>query len=489
MPSPPSAVSFSAVIEKHGMLTLKDLWTSNLEGGRGSAMQRQLIPPFRSPMFAEQVRRAEAAIARVLETASGADLTRNWAMFLVDLAKRQAETAADRRPHLHAVVLWVNELETADVWAIVGAVDAETDPITVPGFGVASRQNEPPYTRPWAKGDFLVWNDPQPSARNGTRRKYECAQIIDIANTGQWVIRRHWPGSGVSEATFGSYMDSHGSVRVYRLNASHFCYHIQGDDYVFDLTGEDSGVPRRWDIVLPSACVVAVAVCAENGFGFGEWTLVNTSYPNSTDIHLLQSAPGLRTLNGASYLFEEPGPIVKRTRPDAVGGTRETLEFYPTLPIRMQDWASIRTMYAFVGTLPTLDDEETKMRVKVRLLWSKLRPDMTPGRIDKLALYHPDQPWQEMENLLFDKAHEDVSSADQGIIQVNGWQVSIENLPTERRMPYCEREDFFWDPEGADKAWPPYVLEADAWLTFDVLLRDLAGGEKPPEDLSVVVQT
>ena len=112
-------------------------------------------------------------------------------------------------------------------------------------------------------------------------------------------------------------------------------------------------------------------------------------------------------------------------------------------------------------------------------------------RIDGKQLYDPAQPWQNLEDLVWQKLGSlpDISSADQGTIEGQTWAASQDNPPTQRRMPYAEQELIYYDPEGGTKAWPPPVLEGDAWLTFDVLTATLGTDTNPPADLTVVVQT
>jgi hypothetical protein len=116
---------------------------------------------------------------------------------------------------------------------------------------------------------------------------------------------------------------------------------------------------------------------------------------------------------------------------------------------------------------------------------------LAADRVDNIELYDPAQPWQDLETLVWQKhpnGEADISSADQGTIQGVSWNVSQNNPPTQRRMPYCEADLVPWDPEVSGKAWPTPVMEADAWLTFDVLVA-ASGTGGPPADLTVVVQT
>lgn len=472
MPSPPGAVTFTPALEKYGMLTLKDLSVENLDGGGDGIHARapgRLIPPFRTPLQQRDVRQAEAQTNRIRETETGADLTRPWALFFEWMAhaynQAQADAGGSKRL-LHAVVLWIDEIKTRDEWARIGAVDT-TDPLEVTPISTSvPRTDTAPYARDWEVGDYVCWNDPSQSGVDSGKRRYECGQITVIDSiTGEWTIQRHWPDAGAGEATFGSYVEAHGDVRLYRVLASHFCYDVQKEDYIFDAAGGKTGIPRRWDIPLPSACVVAVYMAAENEFGLGDWTGQNISYEYQTsNPKLLPPAPGLRTCAGQAYLFEEPGTIAAGNK--------------ATLPIRVQDWASLRTIYGFMGTLPVNPSDGDTLKVRVKILYAA-------DRLDGVELQDASQPWTNLEDLLWEKdgTFSDVASSDRG----QTWAASSSNPPTERRMPYCEDDLLYWDPEAAIKAWPVPVAECDAWLDFEVLAVGTA--DTAPSDLSIVVQT
>lgn len=601
MPAP-SSVTFTPFVDIYGMLSIKDIavedW-GDADQKRGSLNDVPTIP-LRTPMFNSRVSASgddsagigainpgikvidlgspAGASRRDVPIESGANLTRTWVIFLEKILKllRGKITTAQRARKLHAVLCWIDETETRDIWATVGAVDAVTDPLVIATPGLSTpRTTIPPYAEPWAVGDYVVWNDPargtsfsgtvsfagtdvtwvsgalfdtsmvgnpitlgtsvytvltvQPDGKKLTinadaggiqsgvsysvssfLRRYECGQVVAVdATTGATTIRRHWPQSMPgNRATFESYMESHGfGIRLYRVKTSLFTYEMKANSFLTDGNTDTtftflpsdtrnrySGIPRRWDITLPHAAVVAVYVAAENDAGLGPWAGVNTSYgwaDTDTKVPQHPPAPGLRTHVGASYWFEEPGDIVARTRPNGAGGTISTLNFYPTLPIRIQDWATIRTMYGFVGkpAVTPATDEPLKVRMKVLL---------AADRIDGKALYDPAQPWQDWEDLIWEKVGNIpcISNADKGgSLSLNSsavWTTSQANPPTQRRMPYCAQGFFYWDPENIaipPKAWPVPVMEADAWLTFDVLVATVGSDAKPPADLTVVIQT
>lgn len=478
MPAP-GTVTFTPFMDIYGMLSLKDIRVSAWSDANSSG---DVVPfvPLRTPLFKSRLDPTSGAptqdernvrgVSQDARLEAGANLTRTWVLFfekIVELLRR----VVSRSRRLHATVCFIDETVTDQVWAEVQAVDAVTDPVIVanlippllmrstPATGL------PPYPRNWAVGDYVVWNDPVRSAVDLTRWRYECGQITAISETGVWTIRRHWPESTPgNRATFGSYMEAHAKVRLYRIEVAHFTYEIVENAFMVDSDGQLSGVPKRWDITLPHAAVVAVYMAAENSSGIGPATEVNCSYPYTNIISLLPPAPGLRTHVGAAYWFEEPGTIALRTRPEG-----STLNFYPTLPIRIQDWATIRTMYGFLGT-PSSD-----LTVRVKML-------RAAERIPGVPLYGA-QPWRDLEDLVW--ASGEISSADGGF-----GPLGTGNPPNLRRMPLCEQQLFYWDPEDlgdpdyVKKAWPVPVMEADGWLTFDIV--SMAGA---PADLTVVIQT
>jgi hypothetical protein len=483
MPAP-GAVTFTPFVDIYGMLSLKDIRVSSWEDDSGSNGDVAPYVPLRTPLFKSRIDPTSGAPAQDQRNVfgasqdarieAGANLTRTWVLFFEKIAEL-LKRVVSRSRRLHALVCYIDETETDQVWAEIQAVDASTDPIVVgnlippPLLRSLPQTDASPYPRDWVVGDYVVWNDPERSAVDLTRRRYECGQITAISDTGDWTIRRHWPESTPgNRATFGSYMEAHPAVRLYRIEVAHFTYEIVENAFMVDSDGNRSGVPKRWDIVLPHAAVVAVYMAAENSTGMGPATEVNCSYPyTSINPALLPPAPGLRTHVGAAYWFEEPGTIALRTRPEGL-----TFNFYPTLPIRIQDWATIRTMYGFLGT-PSGD-----LTVRVKILRAS-------ERLPDVQLYDPSQPWRDLEDLVW--ASGEISSADKG----PGWTApGTSNPPRERRMPYCENDLFYWDPEDVGdpdyvkKAWPVPVMEADAWLTFDIV--SMAGA---PADISVVVQT
>ena len=103
------------------------------------------------------------------------------------------------------------------------------------------------------------------------------------------------------------------------------------------------GLPARIEAKLPTACVVAAVVGVANNFGYGTFRTFPLGH------HSEPFMPGDRTCNGGAYTFQIPGAL-------AVADT-------VVIPMRVQDSASIRCIYAYVQ-VPTTDGQSA-YRVKV----------------------------------------------------------------------------------------------------------------------------
>jgi hypothetical protein len=88
------------------------------------------------------------------------------------------------------------------------------------------------------------------------------------------------------------------------------------------------GLPARAEAKLPSACVVAGLVGVANHFGFGPYTVFPLSH------HSEPFMPSDRTCNGGAYTFQIPGALAIATN--------------VAIPMRVQDPASIRCIYAYL---------------------------------------------------------------------------------------------------------------------------------------------
>jgi hypothetical protein len=111
-------------------------------------------------------------------------------------------------------------------------------------------------------------------------------------------------------------------VRFHRLDFKIFTYSVKKGFF------RTPGLPARVEAKLPSACVVAALVGVANHFGFGPFTVFPLSH------HSEPFTPGDRTCNGGAYTFQIPGALAVQ---DTVA-----------IPMKVQDAASIRCIYAYV---------------------------------------------------------------------------------------------------------------------------------------------
>ena len=211
---------------------------------------------------------------------------------------------------------YVDEL-TTDLWASLDeALDEATDPATV------NCTVNPDTARTFKAGDFIVFNDEGADANHAGRRSYECAQITDISG-GQFTFQRAYPGVPTGQATFGTLRCAHMKhVRFYKLDMRIFGLAVRKGFF------RTPGLPARVEGTIPSACIVATLVGVANHFGWGPFTVFPLSHHNEPFM------PGDRTCSGGAYTFQIPGPLAVQ---DNV-----------TIPIKVQDAASIRCIYAYL---------------------------------------------------------------------------------------------------------------------------------------------
>jgi hypothetical protein len=226
----------------------------------------------------------------------------------------------------HEVTLalyYVDELAT-DLWASIDAtIDDATDPVTI-----ACTVN-PDTNRSFKVGDFIVFNDETADANNPGRCSYECAQIIgpgdpgDVVPTGDFQLQRAYPGVPAGQATFGTLRCVHlAGICFFKLDQKTFTFSVKKGFF------RTPGLPARVEATLPSACVVAAVAGVANHFGYGPFTVFPQSHHNEPLM------PGDRTCNGGAYTFQIPGPLA----------VQENV----AIPMKVQDAASIRCIYAYV---------------------------------------------------------------------------------------------------------------------------------------------
>lgn len=260
-------------------------------------------------------------------------------------------------------------------------------------------------------------------------RKYECGLVID--DNGTLKIQRHFPPDPAVDNSYFEYSaqthqildDRSNPLRWYKLQIQHFSLQIKSDSPNVD---PNTHLPGRFDMVIPSACVVACMVAVQNYYGFSPFTVfpLNRDYPGVFDFDEPPS-PGLRTLTGASY--ELP-----------IGGDLSVGTDVP-LPRQVQANESIRCIYAVVRNAPTGDN--VQIRVKLRTT--------------------PSGTYQELEILTILAGH------------MYSFDETGDNTPADRRMPYGEH-------------WPLPPLLQQNTLGVDVVN---VGSTTPGTDCIVYIET
>jgi hypothetical protein len=233
---------------------------------------------------------------------------------------------------------YVDEL-TTDLWASIDTgIDAATDPVTV-----VCTVN-PDTQRVFRVGDFVVFNDESADPANPGRRSYECAQIIgpgapgDAVPSGEFHLQRAYPGVPEGQATFGTLRCAHlAGMRFYKLDQKTFTFSVRKGFF------RTPDLPARIEAKLPSACIVAALAGVANHFGYGPFTVFPLSRHNEPYM------PGLRTCNGGAYTFQVPGPL--------------TVQENVVIPMKVQDAASIRCVYAYLQRGTT--DGQSAFLVKI----------------------------------------------------------------------------------------------------------------------------
>jgi hypothetical protein len=269
----------------------------------------------------------------------------DYGTFVLDEMEVQPDAAGNMNivsaHEITMMLFYVDELAT-DLWASLdAAIDRDTDPVTV-----ACTMNSG-TSKVFRVGDYIVFNDEAKSPDVGYRRCYECAQIIgpgaegDVVPSGDFQFQRKVAGDTRVDwpwASFETLRTPHSAgIRSFKLDSKTFTYSVKKGFF------RTPGLPARIEAKLPTACVVAAVVGVANNFGYGTFVTFPLSH------HSEPYMPGDRTCNGGAYTFQIPGAL-------AVADT-------VVIPMRVQDSASIRCIYAYVQ-VPTTDGQSA-YRVKV----------------------------------------------------------------------------------------------------------------------------
>ena len=236
-------------------------------------------------------------------------------------------------------LFYVDELAVDLYASLDAAIDKDTDPVTV--YCTVN----PATARTFKVGDFVVFNDESQDPNVGYRRSYECAQIIgpgsegDVVPSGNFQFQRRPDGDERPDgASFETLRCPHArGIRFFELDQKTFTFSVKKGFF------RTPGLPARVEAKIPSVCVVAAVAGVANHFGYGPFATFPLGH------HSEPFMPGDRTCNGGAYTFQIPGPLA----------VAENV----VIPMRVQDSASIRCIYAYVQQ-PTTDGQSAYL-VKV----------------------------------------------------------------------------------------------------------------------------
>ncbi len=257
-------------------------------------------------------------------------------------------------------------------------------------------------------GDFILWNDP---TIVGDGRSYEIDKITALTpiddTTATFTLERRPNGAPAGQAQFASQIRSHGTCEIYRLV-----------NKIFPIT--PGNTPQIYKFLWPD-----MTVCAAQGniVGF-DATTINLAQPpfaegtTAVDPRTNPPCPGLRTLNGAAYV--DIGILGDL----AIGQTA-------IARISVQDWESIRTVYARVRVPPSGP--------------GTFRGDVTACIVAYVMFISPPDGMGARE----------VGLIDTLVVRNGGYMTySTGNQPDGRMMPY----HVYWPLDGTRQDWPPTRL-------------------------------
>jgi len=177
-------------------------------------------------------------------------------------------------------LIYVDELSTDCFVTTVDPVDDGTvdDPVTTTVVPNSNRVTPLEF----ALNDFILWNDPT----NG----FEIGKITAmVGNT--WTIQRHYPGEYTGKSTFEAPLVSHpAGIRLYKAQVRQFLFDAK-------LSGYDPSVggTKRFDMPMPSVCVIAATAAPYYQNVVGGWKNVNCA---------TTALPGLRSCLGGEFSFQ-----------------------------------------------------------------------------------------------------------------------------------------------------------------------------------------
>lgn len=335
----------------------------------------------------------------------------------------------------------------------LGAMPSSGSTAIVPlTFSGASRLG-----KQFSVGDYGVWNDPP---------NYEINQLIAINLAGNTVTLQRVDPSLFTPpgfAYFGSPKTAHITGNFYRLEPKIFSQAIQPNAFG-TAPPVQTGLPAKYEWAYPDKTLVSLTSQSIGDAGIGPlFTLPLTP----TGAMGVPPCPGYRTMNGAAYHIGALGQL-------ALGQTADAR-------IKFQAWTSLRTIYGYVGTAPTMVAGGSIPALVITVVY--VTPDgSTAGLLENLVL-------------------------------INGQLVSYpsSDMPDGRQMPYHSNwvptllSPFDYPPTilstitniidpgtgklvlgfGFDNT-VPIIVEPDGDIDFIITQ---VGDDVPGSDLVVVVQT
>lgn len=183
----------------------------------------------------------------------------------------------------------VDEL-TADVWMTCnGAVSGVTDPVTIPVTPNPGRTT-PTGTLDFAVGQWVLFNDPG---------HFEIGKLTAIHDNGDgtfdFTVARHYPGAPGGTSTFLAPLSAHAaSTQILIAQQRRFLLNSQSGGF------DGAAPPKRFDMPIASACVLAIVASPYNAGGYGPWPVYNLA---------TATLPGIRTLIGLSVPMQKAGAL------------------------------------------------------------------------------------------------------------------------------------------------------------------------------------
>lgn len=200
---------------------------------------------------------------------------------------------------LHTSYACVDEASAQANYVIFGAMDATTDPVTVP----VSIIGDPDHFR---VGCLIVIDDPSADLVKVGRRAYEIFNFRQDDGMGNWILDRAQLDSTMLEHSNG--------LKGYRVDEVPEDPSMSRNLFRSAPPATTSGVQEpRWTLI-PGSAVVAVAAQLHNAAGPGPVAIVNCAslaYPLPITEHTDNPGPGFRTLGHEEFVLPLFGTLTR----------------------------------------------------------------------------------------------------------------------------------------------------------------------------------